>query len=119
MDFNFIGLGIWAFNVGLILLLKKQRRIGIQRSAGISGWVTLLLSLIVLTFAKISPFNLLSTTLVLIISVFVIFAVLIIYTPALSPHMNLRSFGDLSKISIKVGSIIGFVMGLIVAIFVK
>jgi len=119
-EFNLIGVGIWVFNIILIFLLKKQRRIGTKRSAGISGWVALLVSLIILNISKVSPFNLLSSTAVLIISIFVVLAILIIYTPALSPHTNLRGpLGDLSKLSIQIGTIIGFVFGLLVAILVK
>lgn len=117
MEFNYWGLGVWILNLVLFFMLKETRRIGHQRSAGISGWISVLFGLLILTIQKVPPFYSFSSPLLIIIAIIVVFAILFIYMPALSPNINLGSMGNICSLSMKVGWFIGIVMGLFIALF--
>lgn len=111
-----LGAGVWILNLLLFMILQKTRRIGTKRSAGISGWISMLFALLILILNNVSPFSSFSSPFVIILALISIFSILFIYMPALSPHINLGSFGDISRLSIQIGTYIGIIAGFLVAI---
>ena len=114
---NWFGGGIFVLNLILTYVLSKMRRIGLSRSAAISGWVSALVGVLVLLYSHPSLSSLISTSLALVMGIIAIFAILFIILPALSPNMNLGLFRHVARYSLMVGWLIGYGTALLIAFF--
>jgi len=114
--FNWIGALVIGFNIILTLILLKMRRVGIKRSGGISGWVTLLFGTIILVAHQVPLISEITAIIALIMAIIVIFAILLIMLPALSPHTNLGALRHLTRWSRIIGWFVGYLIGILIGV---
>lgn len=114
VEFSFLGGIVIATNLLLTILLQAMKGIGLKRSAAISGWVSLIVGLIILVIDKGVQF--VSSALALILGLVVVFAILFIILPALMPHAHLTVFRYPVKFFTKSGYFIGYAMGVILGL---
>ena len=114
--FNWFGLVVIILNFILTFLVSRMRRIGVNRGAGISGWISALIGVLILVFYKTPLVAGVSASIALMMGIISIFAILFIIIPALSPHMNLGPFRYVSKSSRLVGWVIGYITAILVGV---
>lgn len=114
--FNWFGAGIIILNIILTFLVSRMRRIGIDRGAGISGWISALIGVLILVFYKAPLFASISASIGLVMGIISIFAIICIIIPALSPNMNLGPFRHISRFSRIAGWFIGYIVGILVGV---
>ncbi|MBU0591935.1 hypothetical protein KKF81_01010 [Candidatus Micrarchaeota archaeon] len=115
IEINLVGGAIFVLNVILTIVLSRMRRIGISRSAGISGWISALLGTFALVFYYPDIFTFITSSIAIAMGILTSFAIIFIIFPALSPNANLGFFGKIAKYSTWTGYFIGYVIAVILA----
>lgn len=104
---------VFLVNIILTFLLQGMRRIGPKRGAGISGWVSLMLGLLILVVQK--GLTLITVPIALVLGIVAIFAILLIIFPALTPQANMGPLKPVIKLVTAIGFVIGYLSALILA----
>jgi membrane associated rhomboid family serine protease len=118
MGVSWFGVGVVLLNIILTFFVSNMRRINAARGAGISGWVSALIGVLILVYNQTSIASGLSATIALVMGIISIFAILSIIAPALSPHLNIGLFRHVSKTARIGGWFIGYIVGIIVGVLV-
>jgi len=95
-----------------------MKDIGTKRSAGISGWISGIVGFGILYHYKVPFFSQITVENMVFLSILVVFAILFIFLPVLRPETNLGDLRYLPKFFIFIGSFLGIIMGLLVAVLI-